>query len=70
MPCTFMQDFFCLSVLKHISICVIDLSGVFEKKNNGHFKIHNVFKIFWLVLSGFVKKMVDQFAVHNMYKCT
>ena len=46
MPCTFMQDFFCLSVLKHISICVIDLSGVFEKKNNGHFKIHNVFKIF------------------------
>ena len=34
MPCTFMQDFFSLSVLKHISICVIDLSAVFENKKN------------------------------------
>jgi hypothetical protein len=70
MPCTFMQDFFCLSVLKHISICVIDLSGVFEKKIMVILRFIMFSKYFDWFLSGFVKKMVDQFAVHNMYICT
>ena len=85
MPCTFMQDFFSLSLCL-VSICVIDLSAAFQNKKNIVFRVRKhlkfcntyyiyeivwtVFKIFWLVLSGFVKKMVDQsFLICSTVKC-